>query len=204
MPALFSRISPASIKTSTTAVTTMTNSPPSAYRFDVLHRAEGMDADSCEGQGLGSDRSYSPASYDDWMIAWPDPAAHNEGLPARSLHASTWRYLHRRCQSVPYPYRNGRLRRRRSAAPESERQSTPQDPQDPHNTPSPKAPEPGGPVAIALPEHTNVRLGPGTEYEIVRSVPRGHAPGSSDSAHGMTGTWWRLTAFMAVYGSVRT
>ena len=75
----------------------------------------------------------------------------------------------------------------------------PQDPQDPHNTPSPKAPEPGGPVAIALPEHTNVRLGPGTEYEIVRSVPRV----TRARVLGL-GPWddWYLVEIDGIYGRV--
>ena len=44
------------------------------YRFDVLHRGDGgTDTDSCEGQGLGTDRTFSPAAYDDNRTLGPIP-----------------------------------------------------------------------------------------------------------------------------------
>ena len=161
-----------------------------------------MDADSCEGQGLGSDRSYSPASYDDWMSLGPIPLRITKDcqpglytLRRGVTYTEDANQSHIPIETVdfvvgdpPPPNPNA-----------NPHPQDPQDPQDPHNTPSPKAPEPGGPVAIALPEHTNVRLGPGTEYEIVRSVPRV----TRARVLGL-GRWddWYLVEIDGIYGRV--
>ena len=148
-----------------------------SYRFDVLHRAGGADANSCEGQGLGGDRSYSPASYDDWRSLGPIPLRITKdcqpGLYTLRLGVT---YTEDANQSqIPIETVDFVV----GDPPPPNPDPNPQEPQNPynlqhpHSPPSSIAPDPEGPVVVTLPDQTNVRLGPGTEYETVRSVPYG-------------------------------
>ena len=82
---------------------------------------------------------------------------------------------------------------------------TPRDIQTPESEPSTKPPEPTqeptpqGPVAITQPDRTNVRLGPGTLYKIVRSVPHG-----TRAQIICIGPWadWYEVKIEGVYGTV--
>ena len=83
---------------------------------------------------------------------------------------------------------------------------TSRDTQTPKSEPSPKPPEPTqeppppqGPIAITQPDRTNVRLGPGTVYRIVRSVPHG-----TRAQIICVGPWadWYEVKIGGVYGTV--
>ena len=80
------------------------------------------------------------------------------------------------------------------------------DTQTPKSEPSPKPPEPTqepppsqGPIAITQPDRTNVRLGPGTVYKIVKSVPHG-----TQAQIICIGPWadWYEVKIDGVYGTV--
>ena len=83
---------------------------------------------------------------------------------------------------------------------------TSRDTQTPESEPITKPPEPTqepppppGPVAITQPDHTNVRLGPGTLYKIVRSVPHG-----TRAQIICVGPWadWYEVIIEGIYGTV--
>lgn len=170
-----------------------------SYRFDVLHRAGGADANSCEGQGLGGDRSYSPASYDDRRSLGPIPLRITKdcqpGLYTLRLgvtYTDNANQSHTLTDTVDFVVGD-------PPPPNPNPNPHPQDPQHPQNPPSSKAPNPEGPVVVTVPDYTNVRLGPGTDYEIVRSVPRG----TRAKVLGL-GPWddWYLVEIDGIYGRV--
>ena len=190
-----------------------------SYRFDVLHREGGSDADSCEAQGLGTDRTYSPASYDDdralSVIPLRISRSCQPGLYTLRLtvtYADNANQSHTLTDTVdfvvgdpqppnpnPEPDPNPDPDPNLNQNPNPNRNPDSNQPQNPQNAAPPTPPPPQDPVAITLPGHTNVRLGPGTEYEIVRSVPRG----TRAKIIGL-GPWddWYLVEIDGIYGPI--
>ena len=178
------------------------------YRFDVLHRGDGgTDADSCEGQGLGTDRTFSPAAYDDNRTLGPIPLRIDQscqpGLYTLRLtvtYTDNANQSHTLTDTVDFVVGDPQPPAESESEPESPNPNpNPNQPQSPQNTPSSIPPPPQEPVAITQPEDTNVRLGPGTEYEVIRTVPRGTRAkiiglGPQDD--------WYLVEIDGVYGPV--
>ena len=172
------------------------------YRFDMLHRGDGgTDTDSCEGQGLGTDRTFSPAAYDDNRTLGPIPLRIDQscqpGLYTLRLtvtYTDNANQSHTLTDTVDFVVGDPQ-----PPDPNPNPNPDSNQPQSPQNTPSSIPPPPQEPVAITQPEHTNVRLGPGTEYEVIRTVPRGTSAkiiglGPQDD--------WYLVEIDGVYGPV--
>ena len=137
------------------------------YRFDVLTRGPGgTNVDSCEGQGLNSVRTFSPAFYD----------------PRRTLGPIPLR-IDRSCENGPYT-----LLLTVTYIDNADQSHTLTDtvdfvvgdPQPPNPNPNPKSdpppsdpPQPQGPAAITQPRTLRARSGPGTEYDVVAVLPKG-------------------------------
>ena len=203
MPALFLRTSPASIRTATTAVITMTNSPPSVTALTC-----------CTGLAA---RMQTAAKARDWAVT--DRILQLPTMTRRSLGPIPLR-ITKDCQPGLYTLRLGVTYTDNANQshtltdtvdfvvgdppppnpnPNPNPNPHPQDPQHPQNPPSSKAPNPEGPVVVTVPDYTNVRLGPGTDYSIVRSVPRG----TRAKVLGL-GPWddWYLVEIDGIYGRV--